>query len=113
MLHESSSATPQRCAYGDFPLTRGREAEQHVRHVGTGDQQQETDRTEKDEQQRADSANDALVQLGDSHAEAVVPRKFLPERRVNRRHVRLRRFECDARLEACDDLKHRVRPVTS
>ena len=53
------------------------------------------------------------MQLGDSHAEAVVPRKFLPERRVNRRHVRLRRFECDARLEACDDLKHRVRPVTS
>ena len=92
---------------GEFAFTRSGAREQHGGQIRAGDQENERDRTEKNDQRRPHSADHLIVKFVERAAEAgcrlVVIRKSRQPTRDDGIDFRLRLRERHTRLEPADD----------
>ena len=103
---QSATTRADRAANGELALSRGTAREQHVRHVGTGDEENEADRDEQSCARRFHIAVEHRVEADARHwhdagDDRVVGRRiFLRQPRVDRLELRTRVVRRPAVCEA-------------
>ena len=105
-MRKVPSSCAQRQPYAHFAIASQRAHEQQIRHVGTGDQQNEQDCREQDLQQRPDPPDGLLVQRRHRRAMSRIHGGILGGRHGgDAYHLRTRTVQPDARAQARHDLE--------